>query len=36
MPDVMLATVVMLVVMVQLCQVVGDKLAGLVRHDRKN
>lgn len=36
MPDVMLATVVMLVVMVQLCQVVGDKLAALVRHDRKS
>ncbi|MDR1651421.1 MAG: ABC transporter permease [Synergistaceae bacterium] len=36
MPDVMAVTVVILVVMVQLVQIAGDKLASLARHDRKN
>jgi D-methionine transport system permease protein len=36
MPDVMLATVAALVLMVQLFQYVGDWLAGAARHDRKN
>ncbi|MDR1916417.1 MAG: ABC transporter permease [Synergistaceae bacterium] len=35
MPKVMVATVVILVIMVQLCQITGDKLASLTRHDRK-
>lgn len=34
-PDVMLATVVTLVVMVQVFQLFGDKLAAKTRHDRK-
>jgi D-methionine transport system permease protein len=36
MPDIMLATVVVLVLMVQLFQLVGDWLANTTRHDRKN
>jgi D-methionine transport system permease protein len=35
MPDVMAATVVILVVMVQAVQYVGDRFANLARHDRK-
>lgn len=34
-PDVMLVTIVILVLMVQLFQLVGDKLAAMTRHDRK-
>jgi D-methionine transport system permease protein len=36
MPDVMLATVVILVVMVQLVQIIGDKISSLARHDKRN
>ncbi|MDR1965437.1 MAG: ABC transporter permease [Synergistaceae bacterium] len=36
MPDVMIATVVILVAMVQAVQLAGDKLSALARHDRKN
>jgi D-methionine transport system permease protein len=36
MPDVMLATVIALVLMVQLFQLAGDWLANAARHDRKN
>jgi ABC-type methionine transport system permease subunit len=32
----MIATVVILVAMVQLVQIIGDKLSALARHDRKN
>jgi D-methionine transport system permease protein len=35
MPRVMIATVIILVIMVQLCQIAGDKLAEATRHDRK-
>jgi ABC-type methionine transport system permease subunit len=35
MPRVMIATVIILVIMVQLCQIVGDKFASVTRHDRK-
>ena len=34
--DVMIATVAVLVILVQLCQLIGDKLAAVTRHDRKN
>ena len=34
--DVMIATVAVLVILVQLCQLIGDKLASATRHDRKN
>ncbi|MDR1021358.1 MAG: ABC transporter permease [Synergistaceae bacterium] len=36
MPDVMLATVIALVLMVQLFQFAGDRLSGMTRHDKKN
>lgn len=36
MPDIMLITVIILVVMVQFFQLAGDKLAQITRHDRKN
>jgi D-methionine transport system permease protein len=36
MPDVMLATVIVLVVIVQFFQFVGDRLSGMMRHDRKS
>ncbi|MDR1943609.1 MAG: ABC transporter permease [Synergistaceae bacterium] len=36
MPDVMLATVVALVLLVQLFQIAGDWFANITRHDRKN
>jgi D-methionine transport system permease protein len=36
MPDVMVATVAVLVLMVQLFQFVGDRLSSAMRHDRKN
>lgn len=35
-PDIMLITVVILVLMVQFFQFVGDRLAAVTRHDRKN
>lgn len=35
-PDMMLVTVAILVLMVQLFQLVGDKLSSITRHDRKN
>jgi D-methionine transport system permease protein len=34
MPDVMISTIVILIVMVQLVQIIGDKFASLARHDR--
>ncbi|MDR3279968.1 MAG: ABC transporter permease [Synergistaceae bacterium] len=34
--DVMLATIVILVVMVQLVQIIGDKISSLTRHDKRN
>lgn len=36
MPDVMIATVIIMVIMVQAVQVIGDKIASLTRHDREN
>lgn len=33
--DVMISTVVILVALVQICQVIGDKLASITRHDKK-
>lgn len=36
MPDVMVATVAVLVVLVQICQFLGDRAAEALRHDRKN
>jgi D-methionine transport system permease protein len=36
MPDVMLATVIVLVLMVQLFQFAGDRLSVMTRHDRKS
>jgi D-methionine transport system permease protein len=36
MPDVMISTIVILIVMVQLVQIIGDKFASLARHDRQN
>ena len=36
MPDVMLATVIVLVLMVQLFQFAGDRLSGFTRHDKKS
>jgi D-methionine transport system permease protein len=36
MPDVMLGTVIVLVLMVQIVQVAGDKICNITRHDRKN
>jgi D-methionine transport system permease protein len=35
MPDVMLATVIALVLMVQFFQLAGDRLSGMTRHDKK-
>lgn len=32
--DIMITTVVILVALVQICQIVGDKLAAMTRHDR--
>lgn len=34
--DVMIATVAILVALVQLCQIIGDKLSDITRHDRKS
>jgi D-methionine transport system permease protein len=34
MPDVMISTVIIMVLMVQFIQIIGDKLAALTRHDR--
>jgi D-methionine transport system permease protein len=34
MPDVMISTVIIMVLMVQSIQIIGDKLAALTRHDR--
>jgi D-methionine transport system permease protein len=36
MPDVMISTIIILVILVQLIQIIGDSLASLARHDRKN
>lgn len=36
MPDVMIATVAILVILVQLCQIIGDRLAAVTRHDRNS
>jgi D-methionine transport system permease protein len=36
MTDVMIATIIILVALVQIVQIIGDRLASLARHDKKN